>query len=385
MKDRQGSLVMSLVDENVGSALAYEPYGYLHLRRASGSVPAEQYTGKEYDGRLGLYYFGARFFDPTFAMWLTPDPARQYLNPYSYGGDPVNGLDSDGRFWKGFLWGGAEILSGGTLSFAAGLGFITGGTTSAVISMAYEAYHNGGDWYKVNRWDWNKIGNSAGAGTLAGIPGSAEMMTYASFGTRYVESGFDWHVASDFFTMGYFNELTGNSFGMINSMFGGNMDWYEGNVVYSGTFMKMIMPNAGCSYFGHAVFVDDRDNKPMIAHEFTHGRQIDRRGFRLGYMISYLAEGSLTPYGDDYYSNPYEIEAYYFEYLYKMGYIDIYGDLKEGISEDHNTWSDNFYNQIESNPPYGSYHSKYHDRKGVDKRYGEKWTWEEDWSFYETL
>ena len=73
VKDYQGSLVMSVVDGGVGSALVYEPFGFQRQLRVSGDVPAEQYTGKEYDGRLGLTYFGARYFDPSFALWLTPD------------------------------------------------------------------------------------------------------------------------------------------------------------------------------------------------------------------------------------------------------------------------------------------------------------------------
>ena len=180
--------------------------------------------------------------------------------------------------------------------------------------------------------------------------------------------------------MGYFMELAGNTFGVTNGMLGGNMDWYEGNVVYSGAVSQAVMPLAGCSYFGHAIFVDQRDNKPMIAHELTHARQMDRRGFRLGYMMSYLGEGSLTPQGDHYYSNPYEVEAYYFQYLYEMGYVDIYGNLKDGVSENHVTWSKEFYNNSgETN--YG-YHPLYRNNKNVKNRYGDYWTWEEDYDLY---
>ena len=81
VKDYQGSLVMTVVNDAVGNVIAYEPYGAQKLLQADGDLPSEQYTGKEYDGRLGLTYFGARYFDPSFALWLTPDPAGQYLNP----------------------------------------------------------------------------------------------------------------------------------------------------------------------------------------------------------------------------------------------------------------------------------------------------------------
>ncbi|NET23894.1 MAG: hypothetical protein F6K07_33465 [Okeania sp. SIO1H5] len=41
---------------------------------------------------------GARFYDPELGLWLTPDPAGQFHNPYAYGGDPVNYIDPDGEF-----------------------------------------------------------------------------------------------------------------------------------------------------------------------------------------------------------------------------------------------------------------------------------------------
>ena len=38
-------------------------------------------------------------FDPLLALWSTPDPAGQYMDPYGFGGDPVNGVDLYG-LWK---------------------------------------------------------------------------------------------------------------------------------------------------------------------------------------------------------------------------------------------------------------------------------------------
>jgi len=54
--------------------------------------------GKEFDGEHGKYYFGARYFDPFFGMWMSPDPAGQFANPYSYGGDPLNYIDPTGMW-----------------------------------------------------------------------------------------------------------------------------------------------------------------------------------------------------------------------------------------------------------------------------------------------
>lgn len=97
IKDYQGSLVMTLVDNGTGNVFAYEPYGAQQKIQVSGESPAEQYTGKELNERVGLYYYGARFFDPVFGIWLSPDAAKQFDNPFHFGGNPVNYVDKDGN------------------------------------------------------------------------------------------------------------------------------------------------------------------------------------------------------------------------------------------------------------------------------------------------
>jgi RHS repeat-associated protein len=41
---------------------------------------------KELDEELGfdMYYYGARFYDPSIGRFTTPDPVMDYYNPYSY-------------------------------------------------------------------------------------------------------------------------------------------------------------------------------------------------------------------------------------------------------------------------------------------------------------
>lgn len=401
VKDYQGSLVMTLVENGTGNVLSYEPYGAQKKIKVSGDSPAEQYTGKELNERVGLYYYGARYFDPVLGIWLVPDPARQYMNLYAFGGDPVNSVDYKGKWsWKSaFSLAALDAFSGGAISSTAGaiassaagtaiLG-IASGTVSGTISLGYEVYSNNG----FGGIDWGKISNSAIAGTVAGIPGAPEWVTYASFANRYVESGFDWHVPCDFFTGGYLMDYTGNSLGLLNVSIGGNMDWYEGNAVYSGAFISGPMKELnggdfGSDHFGHAVIVSDRNRKDMIAHELTHVRQIERRGFRIGYISSYLSEGSISSKGEGYHANPYEIEAYYFQYLYDQGYVDMYGNIKKGVEENHEKWSKQFYeegyydigHEGEDKFYHEGYKKKYSDAK---ERYGDHWTWEKDWSFNE--
>lgn len=60
-----------------------------------------KFSGKELDEETGLYYYGARYYDPRASIWLSVDPlAEQYpnVNPYVYCfQNPVNLIDPDGR------------------------------------------------------------------------------------------------------------------------------------------------------------------------------------------------------------------------------------------------------------------------------------------------
>ena len=56
-------------------------------------------NAKELDNETGLYYYGARYLDPTGAMWLSVDPVfHAGTSPYVYClGNPEKLVDSDGR------------------------------------------------------------------------------------------------------------------------------------------------------------------------------------------------------------------------------------------------------------------------------------------------
>lgn len=46
-----------------------------------------KFNGKELDTETGMYYYGARYYDPKISVWMSVDPLTEDfpdLNPYTY-------------------------------------------------------------------------------------------------------------------------------------------------------------------------------------------------------------------------------------------------------------------------------------------------------------
>ena len=106
-QDHLGStVVVTRSDGQVIQRVVYKPYGA--MQSASGSDYSKRlgfyFTGQRYEAAVGIYDYGARFYDPTIGRFLqadnlVPEPyAPQSLNRYSYVlNSPVNGTDPSGN------------------------------------------------------------------------------------------------------------------------------------------------------------------------------------------------------------------------------------------------------------------------------------------------
>ena len=56
------------------------------------------FNGKELDSETGLYYYGARYYDPRVSLWLNVDPlAEKTHDPYGYvWNNPIRFIDPTG-------------------------------------------------------------------------------------------------------------------------------------------------------------------------------------------------------------------------------------------------------------------------------------------------
>ncbi|MDY3315906.1 hypothetical protein PG357_04370 [Riemerella anatipestifer] len=59
------------------------------------------FNGKELDSETGLYYYGARYYDPKTSIWLNVDPLAEkypFTSPYTYtNNNPIMLIDPDGK------------------------------------------------------------------------------------------------------------------------------------------------------------------------------------------------------------------------------------------------------------------------------------------------
>jgi len=112
----------------------YTPYGRL-ARNEGSDITAYKFTGKELD-QTGLYFYGARYYDPEIGRFITADTIvgepynPQSFNRYAYCyNNPVNYIDPSGHlgFLATLIWVAVIIAIGWALDEYAGAEVNVGG------------------------------------------------------------------------------------------------------------------------------------------------------------------------------------------------------------------------------------------------------------------
>jgi RHS repeat-associated protein len=92
--------VTAVIDsqQNVVAAYAYDDFGNLLSKTGTLDQP-HQFSTKPYDERMGISYFGDRFYAPALGRWMTRNPPGEDAGANMYEfmkNDPVNRHDSKG-------------------------------------------------------------------------------------------------------------------------------------------------------------------------------------------------------------------------------------------------------------------------------------------------
>jgi RHS repeat-associated protein len=104
---------------DVSQFISYIPFGETFVEQHSDWDSPYKFNAKEIDNETGLYYYGARYYDPRVSIWLGVDPmGEKYpsLSPYVYTADnPVLYIDPDGREIRVTGWFNSTITVTGRL------------------------------------------------------------------------------------------------------------------------------------------------------------------------------------------------------------------------------------------------------------------------------
>ena len=90
------------LDGEVSQHIEYVPFGevFIEERNNTWNTPY-LFNAKEFDEETGMYYYGARYYEPRLSLWISTDPLQEkYPNISSYcytANNPIKFIDSDGR------------------------------------------------------------------------------------------------------------------------------------------------------------------------------------------------------------------------------------------------------------------------------------------------
>ncbi len=112
------------LDGEVVQHIEYVPFGevFIEERNNVWNTPY-LFNAKEFDEETGMYYYGARYYDPRLSLWMSTDPLQetaQRFSPYAYAANnPVNAIDPDGNIV--IFINGMHLNSGGKSEYWNGV------------------------------------------------------------------------------------------------------------------------------------------------------------------------------------------------------------------------------------------------------------------------
>ncbi|HEV2478582.1 MAG TPA: FG-GAP-like repeat-containing protein [Puia sp.] len=129
-RDHKGNITMTFrADGTIGSRIGYDAYGLPKLLGGPDDI-GPKYEQRDWNPEIGLYYFGARFYDPMTARFLTPDSSpgsssylqADVMNRFAFElNNPLNHIDPSGHMasWMQGLLTGLGILAAGLIVVAS--------------------------------------------------------------------------------------------------------------------------------------------------------------------------------------------------------------------------------------------------------------------------
>lgn len=122
LTDASGSVVQSYAYDTYGTPYVSTGTGFTAIRDFVGNLHGNDrfYTGREYEGSVGLYYYRARFYSPELGRFISRDPIGMSddVNLYGYVKEsPMMGVDPDGSMVKQAVVSSAQYVGAAAYTF----------------------------------------------------------------------------------------------------------------------------------------------------------------------------------------------------------------------------------------------------------------------------
>lgn len=123
----------SVITDAAGSEvtrLVYLPFGEISKANSAGTdTVTSKFTGQEYDEESNLYFYGARYYDPSIGRFISADSVipsltdAQAYNRYAYArNNPIIYTDPTGHSWLSSLWHGLTAAATAVWNGVAAIG-----------------------------------------------------------------------------------------------------------------------------------------------------------------------------------------------------------------------------------------------------------------------
>ena len=185
------------LDGEIVQHVEYVPFGevFIEERNNSWNTPY-LFNGKELDEETGLYYYGARYYNPRESLWLSADPLSGY-NPINESEHYIDG-QHNGGVYNSFNLNtyGYCYQNPVKLVDPNGKQAIAGALIGAIVDYGVQVGVNYIEGKRgIEAWtdiDYKSIAVSAGAGALsAGIAIAAKAKNVGKVGTAIIELATD--------------------------------------------------------------------------------------------------------------------------------------------------------------------------------------------------
>ena len=121
------------LDGEVSQHIEYVPFGevFIEERNNTWNTPY-LFNAKEFDEETGMYYYGARYYDPRLGLWMSTDPMQEkYPMSTTYcfvNNNPIKEIDPDGC-------DGYVIINGNKITITANVYLYGAGATKSVAEQ----------------------------------------------------------------------------------------------------------------------------------------------------------------------------------------------------------------------------------------------------------